>query len=750
MTPDRFNQIKTIFDLASQLPPNARSEWLDHACGGDAELRREVESLLAAHDASGSRAIGRAQPAHGAVVSGSTDFERQIRTALESALGKQYEVLRLLGRGGMGAVYLARDVALDVRVAIKTLRPELTSSDESRQRFRREARIAARLRHPNIVRLHHYLESDDLWCFVMDYVPGGTLSKRLSLEGRVLCDETRTILAQLADALDYAHAHGVVHRDIKPGNIIFDAERKPMLADFGIAQVGDANTITPPNESRGTPAYMSPEQLKAEGDVDGRSDIYSLGLVGYAMLVGKEPYSGMSVGEVMSRKLVEDPVPIAQVAPTVTEGLEGVITRSLARDRAQRFPDARSLKEALEHADCQPAELHHALVEMPGFGHWALVWATFWSTYAFLGNHGQRETILTLIVAGLVPLGFALQVWNLGQHPFRLSELVRVSYWPPVWWGMWWPLPLRRPTDLWIRLPWPARGVRIALSIFFVGMPALVMVQSMLAAPSPGVAAAAYALLIATGLATAAGILWSRYRHVPSREITRILFGATLQSGIWRSPTLARLLAPPRGVRPPEHDDPRDYGRAINEIVALLPRDISALGRESAALARRLLGVIQRFDREIAALGRDASPAAIEKLTTDLIALGPRSETEPGHRRALRDAISNQLVVLRSMQRDAQLAEDDREEVFDLLRSAWAHLRRLHEDATTGEGDTSGAADALKVLGTEIERRLLLWVEEPDPDDDGGGASATAAVTAPRVPPPFGVPHIQGSSPLGP
>ena len=751
MTPERLQQVKRLFHDALLLPASARSAWLTRACEGDMELRQEVETLLSAHEDTG-RTLRPVRAGDSGIVRNASDLDRQMREALDHALRGRYEVIRLLGRGGMGDVYLARDIALDVRVAVKVLRPELAVSLESQHRFLREARVAARLRHPGIVRLHHYLHAGELWCFVMDFVPGGALDRRLKSEGALPCGEVREILIDLASALDYAHAHGVIHRDIKPGNILFDADRKPMLADFGIAKVGDAPTLTPPNETRGTPAYMSPEQLQGRSDVDGRSDIYSLGLVAYAMLVGCEPYGGLSVGETVARKLAEDPPPITQAARSVTAGLAKVITRCLSRDPGLRFENARALKEALEHADCDPAAtLHPELEEMPGFGQWSLVWATFWTTYAIIGDHGLREIILTLVVAALVPIGFALQLWNLGRHPLAWLELFRVTYWPPVWWGMWWPAMLRRPTDLWARLPWQARGVRIALSIFFVGMPALIMAQSLTPSTSRRIAQAEYLLLAATGLVTVLGILWTRRRGVPSREMTRVLFGATSRPSAWRSATLARLLAPPRGVPAPANDDPADHVRAISEIARLLPRNMSGLGRESAALARRLLRVIGEFEREVATLQADADPSRIEAVRRQLEALGPASTQEPGNRRELRNAVAHQLTALEAMRHDAELSRHARDEVFDLIRSVWAHLRRVHEDSTTEGVEADGAADALRALHSEVETRLLLWMPDPDPtDDDEGGAAAPAGQRPTRPPPVLRLAQVQGSSPLGP
>src|SRR5262245_23119608 len=215
-----------------------------------------------------------------------------LREALEKAIGFQYRIERLLGRGGMGAVYLAHELALDRDVAIKVLPPEQAGAPQLRDRFRREARTAARLNHPNIVPLHTFGEVNGLVYFVMGYIAGESLASRLSRTGPLTSEESRELLTELADALAYAHRNGVVHRDIKPDNILIDAETgSPRLTDFGIAKASftDAH-LTTTGQLIGTPAYMSPEQALGSADVDARSDIYSLGIVAYQMVSGRLPF----------------------------------------------------------------------------------------------------------------------------------------------------------------------------------------------------------------------------------------------------------------------------------------------------------------------------------------------------------------------------------------------------------------------------------------------------------------------------
>lgn len=711
-----------MFAVAVGAPPAERALLLDPIGLADPELRREVESLLA-EDAAASVDAMRAARANGAMRGSgdAIDSDASIRAVLATVLDGQYEISRSLGRGGMGAVYLARDLALDLPVAIKVLRPDLASSPENRERFRREARTAAGLRHPHIVPLLRYGEAGELWYFVMPHVAGRSLAHRLRVEGAVACSEARGILTKLADALDYAHRHNVIHRDIKPANILFDDDGLPMLADFGIAKVGGADTLTPANEIRGTPHYMSPEQLKGLSDVDHRSDLYSLGLVGYAIIVGSEPYPGLPIDEVIARRLTQDPIPLQLVAPSVPPQLAEAVMRCLQRDRALRYPDARTLRDALVRADCEPTTaLPETVRDIPGFGQYALVWAFFWTLYAVIGEHDIRERILTLIVAFLVPLGFALHVWNVGGHGLRRLELARVSYWPPEWWGMWWPPMLRRPTDLWPRLPWQARATRVALSFFFVAMPALIMGQSMLAAPSPRLIVAEYVLLLGTAATTLIGTWWSRRRGLAFGEAVRVLYGATMPTHAWGTQRMAGLLAPVRGVRPPQHDRPADYLRAIDELVALMPQDAAATGRDAAAASQPLLAVITAHDTEIALLDRDSSQEEIDRISAQLARIGEPTDHETPKVRELRETLRQQLAVRRRMRHDREIAAHRREESIDMLRALWTQLCRLHQQSGGVAVGPPEPTAALRTLRDRIAERVAEGAGHHDEEGPAG------------------------------
>ena len=307
-----------------------------------------------------------------------------VRHLLERAVGEQFEFIRLLGRGGMGFVYLARERGLERLVAIKVLSPDVAASEQTRERFRREARTAAALAHPNILPLLSFGEVGDLPYLVMGYVRGESLAERLQREGRLPHDVARRILAELSDALDYAHRHGVVHRDIKPENILIEDESgRAILADFGIAKArSSGESITQTGVVIGTPQYMSPEQAAGENAVDGRSDIYSLGVLGFVMLTGRPLFDGKNVREVFVRRATQEIPPLHIALSDVPDDLVSAIRRSLPNDPAARWQDARSLHRALTPAVATSAGLPDELQDIPGFGLWAALWAIAWGTAA--------------------------------------------------------------------------------------------------------------------------------------------------------------------------------------------------------------------------------------------------------------------------------------------------------------------------------------------------------------------------------
>ncbi|MBK9068522.1 MAG: serine/threonine protein kinase [Gemmatimonadetes bacterium] len=263
--------------------------------------------------------------------------------ALQEAVAGRYSLERELGRGGMGVVFLARDVSLDRLVALKLLPPELASRPALRERFLREARLAARLSHPNIVPIHSVEEHGGLVWFAMAYVPGETLGARLRARGSLPPGEAARLLRDVAWALGYAHAQGVVHRDVKPDNILLEAGgRRALIADFGIAAPAEQG-----GEVVGTVAYLSPEQATGER-VDGRSDLYALGVVGYYALSARLPYPVTSLSALIERQLAGLAPPLAEAAPHVPRALCRTIDRCLASLPSARFQTGEELAGALE------------------------------------------------------------------------------------------------------------------------------------------------------------------------------------------------------------------------------------------------------------------------------------------------------------------------------------------------------------------------------------------------------------------
>jgi hypothetical protein len=279
--------------------------------------------------------------------------DQPLPARLAAALGDAYTIEGEVGRGGMGVVYRARDERLQRRVAIKVLPPELAFQQDIRERFTREAQTAAKLSHPHIVPIHTVGEGHGLVYFVMGYVDGESVAGRIRRRGKLPVEETRRIMTESADALSAAHGFSIIHRDIKPDNILLEGSRgRVMITDFGIAKAlsgSSGATLTGAGVAIGTPAFMSPEQAAGEREIDGRSDLYSLGIVTYQMLTGELPFNAPTVAGILMKQITESAPDVRARRPDVPEDLALAVSRCLEKDPENRWPTADTLRRALEN-----------------------------------------------------------------------------------------------------------------------------------------------------------------------------------------------------------------------------------------------------------------------------------------------------------------------------------------------------------------------------------------------------------------
>jgi serine/threonine-protein kinase len=295
--------------------------------------------------------------------------QESLASRLADILSGSYEIEGEIGRGGMGIVYSARDLKLKRRVAIKVLPPDLAFREEIRIRFTREAQTAARLQHPHIVPIHSVGDEGGLVYFVMAYVDGESLAARLRRRERLPIEEARRIMKETSDAMGMAHAMGVIHRDIKPDNILLEGtRRRVMVTDFGIAKAlveDGGSSLTGTGVAIGTPAYMSPEQASGDSEIDTRSDIYSLGVVGFEMLSGDVPFKAPTVAGILLKQ-VSEPVPdLTKLREDCPDELAFTVMRCLDKDPENRWPTSDALRRALESKTSKPYRPRSQLSKRP-------------------------------------------------------------------------------------------------------------------------------------------------------------------------------------------------------------------------------------------------------------------------------------------------------------------------------------------------------------------------------------------------
>ena len=354
MAPERWQRIERLYHTALEQEPGRREVYLREACGSDQSLLREVESLLA-HEEHAQAFIQEPalQLAARDLAAQSSDL------TIGQTLGR-YRILSLVGAGGMGIVYTAHDSRLGRTVALKFLSMEFIGDGEALERFRREARALSALNHPNICTIYDTAEAEGRTFIAMEYVAGKRLDRRIGRKGLPL-NEALKYAVQIADALAKAHGSGVIHRDLKPGNIMVRDDGHIKLLDFGLAKLTDSRLMEDSSSATqfddvacskegaivGTVAYMSPEQASGK-KLDARSDIFSFGAVLYEMITGQRSFPGESSISTLSAILHDDPVPATQISPGLPGDADKVIRRCLRKDPERRFQSAADLKVALQ------------------------------------------------------------------------------------------------------------------------------------------------------------------------------------------------------------------------------------------------------------------------------------------------------------------------------------------------------------------------------------------------------------------
>jgi predicted Ser/Thr protein kinase len=415
MTPHEWARLKQLFHGALEQPASSRRAWLMHTAGGDEDLVREAEALLEVHDTAG------------------TFLEEPIAVApsdLADVLmpGTQlgaYRIEREIGRGGMGVVYLAEDTRLGRRVAIKSVAPTVSGNDQLRERLRREARAAATIAHPSVAVVYALEEIDNQLLLVTEYVAGRTLRSEIE-HGPIPSPRALAIAAEIAQALAAAHDAGVIHRDLKPDNVMLTATDRVKVLDFGIAHIehGAAPHLTAEGALVGTPAYMAPEQL-AGGPVDARTDIHALGTVLFEMIAGRHPMAAEARP--------------AAIAPAV----QAIIDRSLQHKPEARYGSAREAVRAIEQAqraadgDAGPAarrtsarwwwEFHQAVAALV---YWLLV-IPAWTARGVIGGWSGRAMFIATLTAVVIAANLRLHLWFTSRfYPAELRWLRgRVARW---------------------------------------------------------------------------------------------------------------------------------------------------------------------------------------------------------------------------------------------------------------------------------------------------------------------------------
>jgi hypothetical protein len=645
----------------------------------------------------------------------------------------------------MGAVYLATEAALEREVAIKVLPPDRGVSRESRDRFRREARTAAKLSHPHIVPLHTFGDVEGTLYFVMGYVRGESLATRIRREGKLAVEEVRRILGEIAGALDYAHGLGIVHRDIKPDNVLLEeGSGRAMLTDFGVAKaLGAGQTVTAEGSILGTPLYMSPEQAQGRSDIDGRSDLYSLGVMGYAMLAGRLPFDGATPADILVQHITKEAPPLGAVAPDAPPELAAAITRCLAKDPAARFDGAQAFQKAIASND--DGRLPEAfagfrqatqIVAVAGILTFLALVNSVTAAPATdpLDNRFVEEGLPRLL-AGITAFAVVASLagaYELTKKGHSMAAVVRAALLKPSWWFGPYPWRRRARGDVWPRLPSDVRKVRTLLALLAAWWLLLLlpfMIVTLNSADSYRRTgqrqnylrvsrAAEQGFVLTIGLAPlalggTALLYFLRWRRTlagrpfieKSQLVDRFVLGDTGRRSNWTPPEIAPLLlAAPIGVR--SAAPPATPGEMVHGIERAWS-SARAAGRAPDAnvveAARALATSIQALDSDIGALSKTFDQDEVVRLEAKLSALagGPSAPGEERHR--LREMFQTQLDFMRGLENRLQQVQARRARRGELLSRLWRMSLELDSRVVA-----EAAGDQLRGLLKEIETDQAL------------------------------------------
>lgn len=642
-----------------------------------------------------------------------------IRTALAAKLESQYRIVRLLGQGGMGSVYLARDLTLEREVAIKVIK----TADDSREiydRFRREAKTAAKLSHPNIVPLHAFGEVEGMPYFVMGYVRGESLADRLRREGKLSEEEARRIFAEIADALDHAHRQGIVHRDIKPDNVLLEDESgRALLTDFGVAKAVDkGETLTRHGSVVGTPHYMSPEQASGRSDIDGRSDIYSLGVMAYAMLAGRLPFEGKTAADILTKHdagACASPIGRAdglrfdspRDRALSCKGSGRTLARcplAQARSRSQRRAITPRLAPLggrtwyLRTRERAVADSHPGVDGTGGSGRrdprWRFddrphgVFLSFPrgkppSRRLLRQAVAERDLERAIVVALLVSARAAAAWQRLASVTCGGASLPGLEhrFGHRFLFGHRDRLALHRRIRRFSLYP---RSERLHLDVD------------------------RYVMLVLWLVLRNRAMHQLKSKGLAPLDTARVLLSVPpSRAGFWVRPHIAAILAPatrPETTRRAE--SPHDHMQSILRHAGELSGPLRPLGAQAAVAARQLVASIDHAEREIADLARNLEPGEEERLVDKIEALATPA-TAGDEFAPMRTLFEKQLELIRALSARIEEAKDRRSRRVEMLRTLALHVTSLRTRLTETPSELSHISDNVRTLCDDIGRQSM-------------------------------------------